>query len=179
MEQNIKPIHLHIKQRQPEEKRKSLSFKVEVPCSNLVKFYMEKNFGRGKDKLVFIDNTSTVGKFFYKCIENPSNKHDKDYKGYQDSITVNISENIFIRKGILITPTDIISFDNFVTKLIYQSVWLYIDARQDGAVQHYTAKRLMDDFCVKYGYSEDILSYERLKKAKQFRTNPDKGLNIC
>ena len=150
-----------------------------MPCSELVKFVLEKNFGRGKDKHLYLDNTSTTGKFFYKCIENPCNKHDRDYKGYPCSVTVIISENVFIKKGILLTPTDIISFNTFVTKLVYQAVWLYIEAREDASVKHVTAKRLMDEFCVKYGYSEDILSYERLKKAKQFRNNSDKGLNIC
>ena len=158
---------------------KKLSFKVSIEVSPLVKFYLEKNFSKSKDKIVCLDRTTTAGRHFYKCIENPCNEQDKRYKPYPCNVIIELSESVMCHRGMVLSPTDTVDFNNFVTKLIYQAVWMYIEARDEEAKGHYSVKKLMDDFCVKFGYDESILSYERLKKARQFTGNSDKGLNIC
>src|SRR5262245_23986099 len=99
--------------------------RVTIGVDPLVKFYLEKNFKVGNQ--VMLDRKSTVGKFFFKCIENPSNNNNSKSRPYKDSIVISISDWMFFNKGYVISPSDLTEFNNFVRKLIYQAVWLYIE----------------------------------------------------
>lgn len=93
---------------------------------------------------------------------NKRHHQDKRTVSYSMSITLFITMENFKRYGFDLTPFSVMAFNNYVEDQIYKQFDAHTRALVD--VAGITKASSIRHFQDMYGYSEDVLKYETLKK---------------
>lgn len=86
-----------------------------LPCKPYVKQHLINCFGSP----AYLRGDSGIGKYFFQLVADPTEHQDtKCTHEYQEQITIRITEDIFLRKGYVLSKTNVRSFNNFVEDLL-------------------------------------------------------------
>jgi len=142
------------------QKSRLMPITIELPCKPYVKQFLELNYGSPielkPDRVLFTN--------FLRCLKKPNKRYD--YKKadvpslYSEITRIVISEDSFYRYGWELTRTDIIAFG----KEIECRVKFFM---RQMVSQYSTVMNLKDSiymFQTRFGFTEEIWSYESIKK---------------
>jgi hypothetical protein len=116
------------------------------------------------DSPAYLRGDSLIGKYFFQLVKDPSEHQDtKCTHDYRETLTIKITEDIFLRRGYVLSKTDIRSFNNFVEDHLKQQAWKIIDTILE--MNSGTKINEAIDFVYeKYGMDENVWPYETIKK---------------
>src|SRR3989304_762290 len=140
----------------------------EISVENHVRAYLLKRYGKEPFRFTKTDH---IGKNFYSIVNDQSTEHDADLfrkklKPYPAFVMVEISENLYLKNGLLYTETGIREFNNYVSEHIYEILFTTMDFTQEFMGQKkYKYNEALMKFCELQGLDEDNFQYERIKKA--------------
>lgn len=105
--------------------RHSLIMKMEfnLPCKFYVAHYLKRKFGNP----AYIRKESDIGKHFFLLLEDASCDRDNEYRPHPHELTIKITEDVFLRRGCVLTKTGIINFNRFVEADFRKQVILMLD----------------------------------------------------
>lgn len=134
--------------------------KVQIPVKRYVKRFLEVKYGEP----ALLQRNDNIGKYFYELVDHPNQERDSRIKlsRYTDHVTIGITKTIFLQRGYVLTPTNVVAFNNFVEDHISVALEYFVC----GAVIVGEKKRSMayrtflDIICL----NESELAFETLKK---------------
>lgn len=143
----------------------------EISVKPYIRHYLQQRFGDP----TYIPKDHQIGKYLYMIIGNDCRKNDKYFRPYKDKLTLKITEDIFMRKGYLITDTNITAFNGFVEDHIKNEMFLHIDAilehgrgvKIKTAIEHVMSKMLFDENTFPYETIKKAYDRHRLKNARE------------
>jgi hypothetical protein len=132
----------------------------EISVKKYIRHYLQQRFGDP----TLLTKDHQIGKYLYQLLGDACTRNDSDFKPYKDTLTVKITEDVFLRKGYLLTATNVINFNNFVEEVIKNEMFLHIDVIREhrpgikikSAIEHVMQKMLFD---------ENVFPYETMKKS--------------
>lgn len=139
--------------------------KVEIPAKKYVKRFLEVRYGQP----AVITKADAIGKFFYTLMSRPRQSDDKRFntKTYPEYITIQLTQRVFLQRGYVLTPTNVIEFNNFVEDYIDLSLEYFVyGAFLMGRVKKAQAYR---EFLKRMKMTEDDFPFETIKK-KTYRS---------
>lgn len=154
-----------------------ITFKVDIPCTYLVRIYLENLFGKpvrfkeGIHKSIFLCHVEKQA-----CINQKVRS-----RRWSDQVTVELTESLYLRHGVFLTDKGISDINSDYTDLIYELLFQTMAWSEDmffapGSKLNY--RESIEKFCDKMGFPEECLSYERAKKAWQRKREQDKILKV-
>ena len=137
-----------------------------LPCKDHVKHYLESAFGI-KGKPLSIPAGSSIGKHFYLLIEDASTEREKKLKldKYTSTLEIKITEHIVLRKGCVLTMTNVRAFNTFVSDHFRNQIHSMLDVLVE--IQGMDIKKAIEVVYDKYDMDESILTHEAIRKAYQ------------
>lgn len=133
-------------------------FTTAIPVKPYVRKYLENCFGTP----VLMRKDSAIGMYFYQLVDDPTERRNSEYGGFQDQVLITITEDVFLRKGCVLTDTNIIRFNNFVEEHLKMQLRIMIDT-----LIEFQEVKIKDAIMVvydKFNMDETVLPYETLKK---------------
>lgn len=154
-----------------------MQVKLQLPCTPLVKHYLESNFGTP----AVLTKRSLAGKFFYRLLVKPNQKDNKKYSGYTSTCMVCITPDALHRFGCELSLNDIMEFNQFVTKQVYGLMAVTMDVLQE-TMPDFNIQKGISFFCSKYDFPHEAMSmdaaikaYYRYRQAQIFDLQPKKS----
>ena len=147
------------------------SITVQVPVKRYVRRFLETRYGTP----ALLNRTDAVGKYFFELVDRPTQEKDKRYqnKNFPELITIQLTESIFLQRGFVLTPTNVVAFNNFVEDHIEMAMEYFIGGIVAGEKRNgYRIKKVdaYEEFLNKIQLNFDDLPYDTLKK-KDMRNN--------
>lgn len=132
-------------------------FSVEIPVKPYVKAFLEKNCGNP----VKLQNLQEFYREFLKMLRKPLFRFDKAEIGnYQCSVVISIPEDVFYRYGWELTKTDTVRFNNMIEDRVKFIMRQFVAINSS----FMTKAMAIREFQREFGFSEDVWSYEAIKK---------------
>ncbi|MES2590887.1 MAG: hypothetical protein V4608_03295 [Bacteroidota bacterium] len=119
---------------------------------------------------------SDIGKYFYSLVDDACGAKDKRITVYRNEIKVLIVEDVFFRKGCVLTKTNIVEFNNFVEKDLKKQVNIYLDALCE--INDIEIRRAIDFVYDKFDMDETIFPLDTIVKQYYRKRKACKGLSI-
>jgi hypothetical protein len=137
-----------------------------LPCKDHVKHYLEFCFGV-KGKPVSIRNDSYIGKHFFLLVNDASDKRDSEFEidVYRNTVPVKITQDMVLRKGCVLTKTNIRAFNTFVSDHFKSLIHAQLDTLCE--IKGMQIKYAIDLVYEKYDMDESILTHEAIRKDYQ------------
>lgn len=135
---------------------------IKVPVKPVVKAYLEYNFG----PQVRIDKYSLAGRFFHYILEKniPYKEKNPISQNYKCMVEVVIPDDTFLRYGHSLTNNSIRDFNEFVTCQFYSLLVFHMKYQEEEVTDKLNYKKCILRFCEMFKMSEEIISYETVKK---------------
>ena len=139
-----------------------MEIKVEVPCTELVKIHLHNQYGnpvrftRGVEQTLF-------HALIEKCVERTDMKKDK--KEMDTAVDIQITESVYLRRGIYLTNKAVHDFNASITDMIYDALFLNMEVAGKFTKTKLKIKDCIETFCDVLRLPEECFSYERCKKA--------------
>jgi hypothetical protein len=135
---------------------------VEIPAKRYVKRFIEQKYGAP----ALLDRSDSLGKYFYQLVEKPSQEKDLRFnnKKYPEYVTIALTQSLFFQRGFILTPTNIIAFNNFVECTIFTALEFFICgavSMNDGKIKKTKA---YEKFLDTIRLTENDFPYETIKK---------------
>ncbi len=135
-----------------------------LPVKPYVKRFLELNYGDPVD----LKNDKKLYKLFRRCLIKPQITYDNTRCAeisnyYNENVNIIISEDDFYRYGWELSKTDIVAFGREIesnVKFFMKNIVSYYTSHMDFS-------KAINIFQEKYGFTEDIWSYESIKKEFQ------------
>lgn len=143
-----------------------------LPCKFYVGHYLRTKFGNP----VYLRRDSDIGKYFFSLVEDASERRDKEYKPHRHEIKVQITEDVFFRKGCVLTKTNIIAFNNFVEADLKKQINLMLDTLVE--INDIQIKQAIDFIYDRFDMDETIFPMETIIKQYYRERNRRKALNV-
>lgn len=135
-----------------------MKFEFNLPCKYYVGHYLKTKFGNP----VYMRRDSDIGKYFYSLIEDASEKRDKEYSPHKNEIIVLITEDVFLKKGCVLTKTNIIAFNNYVEADLKKQINLVLDTLVE--INDIQIKKAIDFVYDRFDMDETIFPMETIIK---------------
>ncbi|OFY87860.1 MAG: hypothetical protein A3F72_03025 [Bacteroidetes bacterium RIFCSPLOWO2_12_FULL_35_15] len=137
-------------------------FTASIPAKPYVRKHIENCFGTP----ALMRRDSAIGKYFYQLVGDPKTTKDKRIADcnayYSDLITVKIVEEVFLRKGCVLTKTNIVEFNRFVECHLKMQMRIMIDTLME--IKKIKKKEAILFAYDKFNMDETVLPYETIKK---------------
>lgn len=144
-----------------------------LPCKYYVGHYLKTQFGNP----ICLTPKSDIGKYFFSLVEDASQKRDKEIvKGYQYAVTVIITEDVFLKKGCVLTKTGIQDFNNYVEGNLKKQINLVLDTLVE--INEVQIKQAIDFVYDKFEMDETIFPMETIVKQYYRERKARKGLSL-
>ena len=150
-----------------------MAFTIQVPCKSYAKHFLELKYGNPvilmRDKLLY--------KQLVLSLEKNSNRYKKRYEAlafsnYIDVVDITIKRNDFYRLGWDLTRTEIVEFNQAVEMKAKSFMHRFIAPR---IALGFNWTEAISQFQEEFGFTEDIWSFEAIRKECQRNLNIDKG----
>ena len=150
-----------------------MPFTINIPCKSYSKHFLEMKF----DNPVNLVKDKVLYRQLILSLHKKSNKYRKRYESlafsnYTENVTIAIKRNDFYRHGWDLTRTEIVEFNQAVEMRAKELMKSYVAPRI--AVGH-TWTDAIADFQQEYGFSEDIWSFEAIRKECQRNLTVERG----
>jgi hypothetical protein len=134
---------------------------IDIPTKAHSKKYLENEFGTPAE----MNRRDNLGTMLFLLLEKDSHELDWSYKTreYTSNISVSLTSSFYHRKGVSLTSTNVIFFNNVVESEIKKLFRTFMDATLK-ADQKKKKKVAIENFMEKMGFNSDELTYEMLKK---------------
>jgi hypothetical protein len=105
-----------------------------------------------------------IGKYFYELVENPDVTQDYLCKKFHPcEVTIVVTENVFLRKGCVLTKTNQRKFHTFVEDYFKQHIYQVLDTVTE--INDMQIKQAIDFVYDKFDMDETIFAMETIVKA--------------
>lgn len=133
----------------------------DLPCKPYVKHYLEHCFGAP----AYLRSDSMIGKYFFKLLENPDNRFDLNAESKHNTAlcVFEIKEDVFLRKGYMLSPTNARDFNRFVEDHLKTQINQLLDLI--GNFKGDQIKYAIDIVYDKFDMDETVLPYETIKQS--------------
>lgn len=150
-----------------------MPFNIKIPCKSYSKHYLEMKY----DDPVNLIKDKVLYRQLVLSFHKKSNKYRKRYEAlafsnYNESVTIVIKRNDFYRYGWDLTRTEIVEFNQAVEMRAKEFMRSYIGSR---VAVGYNWTDAINDFQTEYGFTEDIWTFEAIRKECQRNLNIDRG----
>jgi len=136
--------------------------KFNLPCKKYVKHYLENCFGSPS----YIRKGSHIGKYFFHLLEDAPEREDKENMYDYDSIcTIEITEDVFLRNGYVLSKTGIRLFNTFVEDQFKTQIRTIIETMVE--FQGQQINKAIDCVYDKFDMDETIMPHETIRKDYQ------------
>lgn len=139
----------------------NITMNVSIPVKPHVKQYLERNIFFKKPYV--LSTTSTIGSFLVELLE-PKGKSKPPLRYHPDRIiSVDLTSNYCYQARPYLSFANARRFNRFVERKIKEEAYVFITV-----LGNYSGKELNDcirEFQIHYGFQEEFLSFDRLKKA--------------
>jgi hypothetical protein len=142
--------------------------KVEIPVKGYIRNYVEANYGTP----VLFDRRTYIGKHFFALAASCDTKYDKMYKGYKDILVVHIKEDMYLRRGSVLTKTGILDFNGFVEDIMKRELFIYVDGLTDQNPIQF--KEAFQKYIDRFQVDEALFTYDNIKQTYQRYRKKDK-----
>lgn len=131
-----------------------------LPCKPYVKHYLQNCFGSP----IYLRQDSQIGKYFFMLVEDVVQKYDKECKtDYKAIATIKITEDVFLKKGCVLTKTNIRKFNVFVEDHFKQQVFIILDTVTQ--ISEMKIKEAIDYMYDYFDMTESFLALDTVVKA--------------
>jgi hypothetical protein len=138
-----------------------------------VKHYLEHCFGSP----VYLRQDGVIGKYFFQLVEDANQEYDKECKNeYTSSVTIKITQSVFLRKGCVLTRTNTRNFNVFVEEYFKSQVYLILDTVNQ--INSMTIREAIDYAYDRFDMSESVFPMDTLVKAYYRERQRRNALNI-
>lgn len=130
-----------------------------LPCKKYTKHYLENCFGAP----AYLRNDSVIGKYFFQLVEEGSQKRESErFYDYPESCTIIIRQDLFMRKGYMLSKTGIREFNTFVEDHFKTQVFIMLDTMVH--FQNCEINRAIDCVYDKFDMDETIMPQETIRR---------------
>jgi len=150
-----------------------MAFTIQVPCKSYSKHYLELKYGDPvllmRDKLLY--------RQLVLSLEKNSNRYRKKYESlafsnYTEVVNITIKRNDFYRLGWDLTRTEIVEFNQAIEMKAKTFMHAFIAPR---IAVGFNWTETIESFQDEFGFTEDIWSFEAIRKECQRNLNIDRG----
>ncbi len=135
-----------------------------LPCKDSVKHFLESNFGV-KGNPILLRKSSYVGNYFHALVVDASEKHDKKPNNYRHVVPIKITEDMVLKKGCILTGTNVVAFNTFVHDYFKNQIHVAMDVLIE--MKDIKIKEAVDMIYNKFDLDESIMTYEAIRKDYQ------------
>lgn len=144
-----------------------------LPCKYYVGHYLKTEFGNP----INLTHRSDIGRYFFSLVEDASEKREKEIvNGYKSSVVVIITEDVFLKKGCVLTKTNIVAFNNYVEDNFKKQINLVLDTLVE--INEVQIKQAIDFVYDKFGMDETVFPMETIVKQYYRKRKACKCLSI-
>jgi len=135
---------------------------IEFPVKPYIGHFLRTRFGNP----CHLTLDSQIGKLFYLLVKEETKSKSVSQKKvtYKHSLQVKITENVFRRRGHVLSRNSVATFNNFMAEYIKEKMFLYSDALLE-ANQELKIKAALEMSLEKFQFNQDVFPYETLKKS--------------
>ena len=143
-----------------------MEFKISIPVSNLVNAYLINKFRRPSYAgQIILNQSSYEGKYFFSLLGKEDNKK-KVKTEYPQTLQVCITEDVWLKSNVSITPISVIRFNRFISEQVHSMLHIYVDAQID-LQKKINVSASIKKFLSQYKFTEDSFAFETAKKSYQ------------
>lgn len=135
--------------------------KVELPCKQMVKAYLQRFSQNGK---ICIDQNSRIGKYFFAQVQKAPDKHNYRELKYSDSVILHIPYDGILRHGTFLTKQAITNINNQITDLMYDEIFLVTETIQSTTQKRYVLSEALELYCAKKNINSSLISIGNVRK---------------
>lgn len=152
---------------------------VELPCKRSIRNYLEVHYG----KPVKFPPLDDIGDYFYLLLADDDNSQGSRTGYYPDAVTVLITEKVLLKRGFVMTPTNLVQFNNWLLRRIKREMILYIETAIKYSAMANPDKRIFkrqiyDNFIDEFGLESSAFTYDAVKKDHERWHNRKLSLGI-
>ena len=133
-------------------------YTIKVAVKPYVKAYLENNFGTPID---FRKDSELTGIVNLMLRAGSAHLDNIVSAKFAETVEIRISKDTFFRHGFTLTKTDTIRFNSFLEKRLKYYARLYISYHNSLG---FSITKCIRDFQDTFGFSEDVWSYDSIKK---------------
>ena len=140
----------------------SATITITIPCKPLVSKYIKHEHGPE----VKLDRNTAVGKYFLGLVSKDYERHEnyQNIEQFSDQLSILISEDVHARNGHLLSHTNIVEFNEYITQVVHRRLFDVIDAYKEANHRGFITEGLKG-FYKKFGIAEEEFSYGAAKMA--------------
>lgn len=149
--------------------------KVELPCKQMVKAYLQRFSQNGK---IYIDQNSRIGKYLFAQVQKPPTKHNYREIKYSHSVVLHIPYDGILRYGTFLNKNAITNINNQITDLMYDEIFLVTETIQSTTQKRYVLSEALNLYCKKKNIDSSLISIGNLRKQWFRHQQSSKNLKI-